>query len=42
MKKDTELQREKSNTGRGEWRKKLIKVYTATPDIYSITIFFKI
>lgn len=28
----------KSNAGRGEWRKKLIRACTATPVIYSATI----
>lgn len=38
MKKDRELWREKSKTGKGEWRKKLINTCAATLDIYSITI----
>ena len=37
MKKESSGEK-KSKTGRGEWRKKLIKACTATPDIYSITI----
>lgn len=35
---ERELWREKSKTGKDEWRKKLINACIATPDIYSITI----